>query len=99
MASFARIGFVLLSCLLVLGRIAGPQSLVHFFTWWNLTSDVNDHRSPFPALHERLLSQMSIERFFNHLDAPEVHDPSIGLQTAIARHAWHIAFEFGVAVQ
>src|SRR3989442_1927026 len=69
------------------GWIARPQSFIHLFTGRNLAGDVHRHSPPFPALHQRLLAQMSIDRFFHHLDALEVHELCIGFKTAIERQA------------
>src|SRR6266704_7110128 len=54
--------------------------------WWNLARDIDNHRLPFPPLHQLFLANMSIKKLFGKLDAGVLDELNIGFQTAIKRH-------------
>src|SRR6187455_580413 len=68
-------------------RIPRNISFVDSLARWNRTFDVYRHGIPSPTLDELFFSEMSIHRFFNHLDATEIHELSIRFQPSIEGHA------------
>src|SRR5262245_3807432 len=68
-------------------RAASPTvPVIELLTRRDLPRDVNDDGVSFPALHQLLLAQISVQELFDEFDAAILHELRVRLQAAIQRH-------------
>src|SRR5215510_6718142 len=63
-----------------------PVPVIELFPWRDLPRDVDDDGVTFPALHQLLFAQVSVQELFDEFDAAILHELRVWLQAAIQRH-------------